>query len=190
VEQEELAALISQTAALMEQFERRTESADKRLEEITQQLAGLAQRLPHVVKQSADEALQSIPTQVIGQTQGGLASAVSEYQNRWRAAADEVSSASKVLAERITRMERLHRNLIWKTAVVVSTSLAIMLGGAVWLATHYLSLISENQVSAQLMRAYNRADVALCEDGKLCANVDTKGKRYGDQRQYSPVFAR
>ena len=42
------------------------------------------------------------------------------------------------------------------------------------------------QLSAELLKAYDAADVTLC-DGKLCANVDPKGAKSGDEGQYRPV---
>jgi hypothetical protein len=50
-------------------------------------------------------------------------------------------------------------------------------------------VIRENQLDAALMQAYNHADVTLCQ-AQLCANVDTKGVRYGDNRQYLIVKSR
>jgi hypothetical protein len=40
-----------------------------------------------------------------------------------------------------------------------------------------------------LLQAYNRADVTLC-GGRLCANVETRGRRYGERGQYVPVAPR
>ena len=41
-----------------------------------------------------------------------------------------------------------------------------------------------------LLRAYNTSDVMLCNDGKLCANVNPKGQRFGDHGQYVLVNPR
>ncbi|OWF62164.1 relaxation protein, partial [Xanthomonas vasicola pv. vasculorum] len=49
--------------------------------------------------------------------------------------------------------------------------------------------IKDNQLRAELLRAYNAADVTLC-NGQLCANVETKGRSYGDRRQYRQVKPR
>jgi uncharacterized phage infection (PIP) family protein YhgE len=190
LEQEELAGLITQTAALMEQFQQRTESIDTRLQELAQQLAGLADQLPYIVRQSADDAMQSIPSQVVGQTQTGLSHVVMEYQDRWGKASKEVGSASQLLSQRINALERLHRSLIWKTVGVALVSLIVLIGAAVWISMHFTDIIRENQISAELLKAYNRADVALCDNGKLCANVDIKGKRFGENREYLPVVSR
>ena len=89
----------------------------------------------------------------------------------------------------IITAEQLHRMLIWKVVGVTAASLLLLLAGGLWLAMHYTSVIRENQLSAGLMQAYNSADVVLCE-GKLCVNVDAKGKRYGTKGEYLPVKAR
>jgi antitoxin (DNA-binding transcriptional repressor) of toxin-antitoxin stability system len=55
---------------------------------------------------------------------------------------------------------------------------------------HYASVIRDNQLSAELLRAYNGADVTLCDHGRLCANVDIRARRYGERGQYLPVAPR
>jgi hypothetical protein len=53
-----------------------------------------------------------------------------------------------------------------------------LLGGAIWLSmyytVYYAGIIRDNQISADLLKAYNQADVMLC-DGRLCAKI---GKKY------------
>jgi hypothetical protein len=75
-------------------------------------------------------------------------------------------------------------------AVALALALALLLVGGAWLSLHYTRVIRDNQLSAELLKAYNGADVILCGNGKLCANVDTRGARYGDNRQYLPVRSR
>ncbi|RXD62645.1 relaxation protein, partial [Xanthomonas perforans] len=74
-------------------------------------------------------------------------------------------------------------------AAVVLGGLLLLLGGGGWLLTQYRQEIRDNRLRAELLRAYNGADVMLCGD-RLCANVDTKGAAYGDRRQYRPVKPR
>jgi hypothetical protein len=190
LDQHELAALISQTAALMEQFQRRTERSDQGLTALSEQLSALTQQLPQIVKQSADDILITLPQQVLKISQAGLAQSITECQSKLREAAEEATNTSNVLSAQMTKLAGLHRSLIWKTAAAISASILILLGGAIWLASHYMTVIEDNQISAELMKAYNRSDVTLCSDGRLCANVDTKGKRYGENLQYLPVSAR
>ena len=77
----------------------------------------------------------------------------------------------------------------WQCVAIVSLLGVVLVGGAVWLSTHYIRVIDQNRLSADLLKAYNRADVTLC-DGSLCARVDTKGRRWGEKGEYMPVRAR
>lgn len=51
-------------------------------------------------------------------------------------------------------------------------------------------VIRENRLSADLMKAYNNADVVLGGNGELCANADGKRARRGQRSQYLPVRLR
>ena len=126
---------------------------------------------------------------VIYETREGLGQAVQHYRQHLQASGEEVSGSAHALAERIRRLEQLHRHLLWKTFGAVALCLALLLAGGAWLSLHYRKVIEQNQLSAQLLKAYNDADVNLC-DGQLCARVDLKAPRFGDHRQYLPVLPR
>jgi hypothetical protein len=190
MQENELTALISKTAALMEQFERRCDDIDQRLLASSEQLQQLTQSLPGVVKQSAEDSMQALPRQVLSQVQQGLSRPVADYQQRLDRAGTEVGSVSHALAQQIKRMETLQQLLIWKVVGVTAACLLLLLVGGIWLSTHYTHVIEENQLTADLMRTYNNADLVMCDKRQLCANVDAKGKRYGDHGQYMPVLSR
>lgn len=186
MQQQELETLVGNAAVLMEQFERRCESIDQRLQGLGQNLQALTQQLPAIVKQSADGSLQGLPNQVMSQLKDGLDRPVHDYQQRLRTAGGEISAEAGALAQQLKRMERLHRMLIWKVIGVTAVCLLLLLGGGAWLTMHYADEIRQNQVSADLLNTYNHADVTIC-DGHLCANVDARGKRYGQHGEYVPV---
>ena len=189
MQQDELMSLVAKTAALMEQFERRCDAIEQRQQAVIQQLQQIAQQVPGVVRQSADESLRRLPDAVMSKLQSGLEQPVDGYEKRLREAGSLLQEGSQSLAAQLMKMQRLHERLIWKIAGTVLGSLLLLLGGGGWLLSKYRSDIRENQISAELLRAYNQADVTLCE-GRLCANVDAKGKAYGDKRQYRPVQPR
>jgi hypothetical protein len=189
MQQQELEVLIGHAAVLMEQFERRSEHIEQRLQDLGQTLQAVSQHLPEIVKQSADGSLQSLPNQIVGQVRDGLERPVQDYQQRLRAAGSEISSEAGALAQQLKRMEQLHRMLIWKVIGATAVCLLLLLGGGAWLAMHYADVIKQNQLSADLLNTYNRADVTIC-DGHLCANVDPKGKRYGQHGEYATVKER
>ncbi|MEO6800191.1 MAG: relaxation protein [Rhodanobacter sp.] len=188
--QDELTALIDKTASLMEQYERRGAVIDSRLQALGDALQGLTQQLPAVVKTSADDVLQTLPDQLSVVLHCGLGQSMSDYTRRLDASGRDVEKASQALAGQIGRLQQLHRHLIWKTMGAVVLALALLLAGGAWLSMHYSRVIHDNQISAELLKAYNGADVALCGDGKLCANVDTRSTPYGERRQYLPVRLR
>lgn len=190
MQEDDLAVLISKTAALMEQFERRCTAIDRRLLDTSKALQELTQDLPTVFRQAADGSLQTLPGQVLKRVQDGLAQPVADYQKRLDQAGRDVGSVSHALALQIKRMDSLQQLLLWKVVGVTATCLVLLLAGGIWLSMHYTKVIEDNQITADLMRAFNRADVVLCEKNQLCANVDTKGKRYGDHKQYFPVIGR
>ena len=190
MQQDELTALIDKTATLMTQYERRGAALEVRLQDLGDALHGLAQQLPTVLKTSADGVLQTLPDEMGSVMRAGLGQSMADYRQRIDAAGHDVERASQALAGQLSRLQRLHRQLIWKTVSVVVLALALLLAGGAWLSMHYTGVIRDNQLSAELLKAYNGADVTLCGNGKLCANVDAHGARYGQTRQYLPVKPR
>lgn len=101
------------------------------------------------------------------------------YEQRLHDATQQLQEASKTLAMQLTRIEKVQKNLLWKVTGITLGSLLLLLTAGVWLSMHYYDEIRRNQVSASLLKAYNQADVTLCEE-RLCAKVVRQGKRYGD----------
>lgn len=190
MDEQQLTALIGKSAALMEQFDRRCGDIDGRLQALAGELQTVARQIPSIVRQSADGSLAALPALVMDKMSAGLERPVHDYQQRVRTAGTEIEGAALRLSGQIGRLERLHRLLLWKTVGAVAACLALLLAGGAWLSIHYASVIRDNQLSAELLRAYNGADVTLCERGRLCANVDTTARRYGEHGQYVPVAPR
>ncbi|HEX7801721.1 MAG TPA: relaxation protein [Pseudoxanthomonas sp.] len=170
--EEAAAVLVSKIAALVEQFDRRCEQTSRDLRQLTQQVPGM-------VRQSADEQMRRIPDQVMGSVRGSIEQPVAAYEQRLREAGGSLQSGSQALAAQLRRMERLHKQMVWKVVGITLGSLILLLTGGIWLSKHYYDEIRENQISVDLLKAYNQADVKVC-DGRLCARVEKKNKRYGD----------
>ena len=178
-----LPALVSKTALLMEGFERRCQGLEQQLQVLAKQLGVVTQQLPGVLKQSADGTLRSLPPQIVDSVRQGLQNPIGDYQQRLDAAGHALSHGSQTLAEQLEDLRRLARHLTWKIVGVTVVSLALMVGVGLWFWLHYAEVIRRNQVSAELLKAYNRADVTLCE-GRVCFNADVRGKRYGTKGEY------
>lgn len=190
MQMEELNALIDKTATLMVQYERRGAQIDARLQSLGEVLQGLTQRLPAVVRDSSKGLLQTLPGEMADTVRAGLGQSMGMYRQNIDAAGADIARSAHALAGQIEQLQSLHRRLIWKVTVVAVVTLALLLGGGVWLSMHYTRVIHDEQLSADLMKAYNGADVVLCGDGLLCANVDSKHARYGERGQYLPVKSR
>lgn len=190
MDQNELSAVIAKTAALMEQFERRCADIEQRQQSLTAELRALAQQILAAVRQSADSTLQALPGQLLGKVQSGLEQPVDHYEQRLREAGRLLGEGAQVLAAQIQRLVRLLKHLVWKTLAVTTTCMALLLVGGTWLSAHYYGVIRENQVSGDLLKAYNGADVVLCGDGRLCAKVDASAVRDGSAPQYLPIERR
>lgn len=170
--EEAAAVLVSKIAALVEQFDRRCEQTGRELRQLTQQI-------PNMVRQSADEQMRRIPNEVMGSVRGGIEQPVAAYEQRLHEAGELLQSGSQALAVQLQRMERLHKQLVWKVIGITLGSLLVLLASGALLSKHYYGEIRKHQISADLLKAYNQADVKVC-DGRLCARVEKKNKRYGE----------
>lgn len=189
MQEQEVINLVSRAAALMEQYERASTGIQQQLQSLAQDLQDVTRQLPANAEQSAEGLLRSVPTQVMSQVQKGLDQSVSNTQQRLAGLAGEATHSTQELAHQIQYFQQLTRMLMWKIVGVTVVSLGLLLVGGIWLANHYYTIIQSNQIEASLLQAYNRADVTLC-DGQLCANVDPKGQRFGDKKQYLAVRPR
>ncbi|MGO4779888.1 relaxation protein, partial [Lysobacter sp. 2RAB21] len=106
----------------------------------------------------------------------GIEQPVAAYEQRLHEAGGLLQSGSQALAMQLQRMERLHKQLVWKVAGITLGSLVLLLSGGAWLSKHYYDEIRRNQISADLLKAYNQADVTLC-GGRLCAKLENGGKQ-------------
>ncbi|WP_122101298.1 relaxation protein [Solilutibacter pythonis] len=182
--------MIAKTASLMEQFERRCAKIEQDQQVLTQRLAAMAEHIPGIVRQSADTHLQRISSNIAGSAREGLQQAVSGYEQGLNQSGAALKNQAATLNTELKRLEALHRHLILKVAAILTFGLGLLIMGTLYLSTHYRSVIEQNQVSAELLRAYNRADVTLCGD-TLCANIDPKAKPYGSgKKTYHPVKPR
>lgn len=189
MQQNELMDLVSKAAVLMEQFDRRCMQIDQRQQVLTSNLQQLAQQVPLAIRQSADGALKALRTELFDQVRDGLEQPVGNYEQRLRDSGRLLQEGAMALADEMQRSRLLHKSLLWKISGVVIGSLFLLLIGGGWLSIYYYQTIRDDQVTADLLKAYNAADVTLC-DGRLCANVDLKGKHYGEAGQYLPTRAR
>ena len=183
MQQQDLATLIGKTAALMEQFERRSAAIEARQVELADALQVAMGNASSAVRAAAEDALQRIPVTVMARIGPALDAPTQQYKHAMDAAGNRLQSGAQVLAGQLQRMEALHRHLVWKVMLAVGGSVALLLVGGGWLGSQYREEIRRHQLGAELLRAYNQADVTMC-DGRLCANVDPAAVADGGAGRY------
>ncbi len=178
--------LVASVSALMERFERRTQQIEGSLQAAHHQLQDLSQQLPETLRRAADMEMRHLRESVMSTVDAGLGQSFATYRTGLEMAGQELRQASHALAAQIHVAQALYRHLLWKVVGVCLASLVLIVLCGAWLSKHYHNEIRRYQLSADLLKAYDAADVTLC-DGKLCANVDPTGGKSGDQGQYRPV---
>ena len=178
--------LVASVSALMERFERRTQQIEGSLQAAHRQLQDLSQQLPETLRRAADTEMRHLRDSVVGTVDVSLGQSISTYQTRLETSGQDVRQASHALAAQIHAARALYRHLLWKVVGVCLASLVLIVLGGGWLSNHYYNEIRRHQLSAELLKAYDAADVTLC-GGRLCANVDPKGDEFGEEGQYRPV---
>jgi len=175
----------SHVAMLLERLSRVSESMDTRHRQAVEAQERSLQALPSVLREAADETLGHIAADAAHSLRTGLNEPLSDVA---RQAIDHQRS----MRESTEAMIRVQNTLtgvvnksIWLMAGVLAMLVLVTAVGA-YLGWHYRQIIAQHQIQADLLQAYDRADVRLC--GKaLCARVDRTDKRYGD---YLPIKPR
>jgi hypothetical protein len=181
--------LLSKTSMLMLRFEQRCQVIEQQQQLVANELKSLTQQLPYVVKKSVEDLLRQLPKGVQENVDAALQQTVAEYRQQYQSSSQQVGQGAQHLSREMERLERIHCMLVWKVVGVTTACLALLLVGGVWLSVDYAGVIRDDQMSAETLKTFNAEDVVLCE-GRLCANVDVHGRRYGMQGQYVPVKAR
>ncbi|MCW4454739.1 hypothetical protein OK348_08010 [Flavobacterium sp. MXW15] len=188
--EQELAELVSKTAALMEQFQRNCERMEASQAQVAAALQQLARQIPAQVEQSANRTFGELARQAATGVRGAIAAPVAEYEKQLIEASRQIVQGAHSLAAQIKRQETLSRHAAWKSLLAAGLAVLLLLAGGTWLSLGYRQEIERNRVSAQLLEAYNRADVVLCGEGALCANVDTRAPAVGEKQQYRIIRSR
>lgn len=189
LQKEDIEALAYKTGTLLEQFVRYCEQQGQHQTAMAERLQYAIGSVPEQMKQSADKVFSALPQTVAAQLDSGLSEPIKGYQRRLEQSGEQLQERVGQLTRQLTQLESFSRRLVWKvTAVVIAALLVAVIGGAM-AVSYYRDQIRQSQLSADLLRMYNQADVTLCGE-RLCANVDKSGQKYGDRGQYQPVRLR
>jgi hypothetical protein len=175
---------VAHVSHLMERFSRESEALRKSNLRAVDALQRTTGAVPGLLQEAARQTLSDLTTDTTRAVQQGLNRPLDDFSRQVIENIHRIDGATRVLAHSQQQIAMVIGKLKWLVAGVLSTILLVMLvgGGLLW---HYRNVIADNQIQADLMRAYNQADVTLC-GGQLCARVDRADKRYGDYLLVKP----
>lgn len=175
-----------QAAAIMERVARVNQELSQSNLRAADTLEHTANATPSLLQNAARQTLGQFTSDIAKSVHNGLNQPLDDFNRHVTDSVSRINSAMHGMTQSREKMTAIVDKLRWLVMGVVATMLLVMLacGGLLW---HYHSVIADNQIEANLMRAYNQADVRLCDDGHLCARVDRADRRYGD---YAPVAPR
>ncbi len=182
--------LLLKLAVIADRLDARSEQAVQGVEAGTATLAQSAHQLQSGAGQFARQALQAIGEQAQQAIAHSADSAIATFEGRLQHAADNANRAADAMADQRARLAKSQKSLV---AAAVTTLLAgsVLAVGGTWLwVDGSRDEVARHHVEVRLLSAINASDIVLCADGRLCVNVDDRGKRQGDRRQYQVVEPR
>ncbi len=182
--------LLLKLAVIADRLDARSEQAVQEVEAGTKTLSQSAHRLESGAGDFARQVLQAIGEQSQHAITHGAGSAIATFEGRLQHAADNANRAADAMTDQRALLARSQRTLVAAavTALLVGSVLAV--GGTWRWVDSSRDEVARHHVEARLLSAINASDIVLCEDGRLCVNVDAQGKRQGDRRQYQLVERR
>lgn len=186
---QELKQLTVALAAIAERLDARSASAVERVEQATHRMQDETRRLELGASgftREVSQALQQRSAEIIGQ---GMAAAFTRFNQQMEAATKRAAVAADALEKERLALQQQRRSGIWISSGALLIGSLLAVGGSAYAVHHSYTRVEQHRIQAELLRAYNRADVVLCGE-RLCANVDDKTPRAGAQGQYRPVKPR
>ncbi len=159
---DELKNTVVQAAELLEYFKRQTTAASEANHAAAGRLRNAADAAPALFQQAANHAFDS-------------------FEQRFQAVDQRINTTAQKFMEHLGHFEKR----VMLVASIVIFGAVALLCGAVAGAWYFKGEIEQNQLQANLLRAYNQADVNLC-GGQLCVRVDKANKHFGDYVLVAP----
>lgn len=140
--------------------------------------------LPDLLRQAAQHTLGQLTSDTTQAVRRGLDQPLNDFSHKVIDNTHRIDGCTHQLVQSQEQVAAVVRKLTWLVVGVLASMLLVVVAGAgmVW---HYRSVIAENKIEADLLRAYNQADIRLC-GSQLCARVDRSDKRYGDYLLVKP----
>lgn len=149
-----------------------------------------AQAAARKIEESSAGLLRSVEVQVKTAMTDAAKLAVTPCAEQLKHSAESAKWAAKALGDQRLTLSRTQQSLVYLSLASLLLGSLITVGGTwVWVKNSREE-VARNRIEGNFLRAVNQADITVCLDGRLCANIDTKAKREGDKHQYQIVKPR
>ncbi len=176
-------ALAAQMANVMARFE-------ERCGRIERQQGLLADQLTARVEEKIDRWLQCCAGQVETTVRGGFGPPISEFGQTVRGITAEAARTTRDLGAVRGDFASQRRWMLWGVGVALVACLASLVATYELAFGFYQARYDALRTQVAFLDAVNRADIARCGDGRLCARIDDGAPRTGDRRQYRLIELR
>jgi hypothetical protein len=174
---------------IADRLDQRSESAVARVEQTGAALDESASRLESSASTFAHDALGALDRQSGEVISRGLGREIGNCIAHLQQAGRQASTLAQELEQMRAALRGERRRWVWLGSGALLTGSVLAIATAAYVVKTSRDELRRNAIETTLLRAYNQADVTLC-DGRLCANIDKAGQRFGDQKQYRPVKPR
>lgn len=189
MDMDELKQLVIKLAAITDRLDQRSEFAVRRVEQAGASLDQSAGRLGSSASTFAREALGAIDKQSGEVIARGLGREIADCVAHLQRTKREASASAHEFEQMRTALRRERRTWVWLGLGALLTGTVLAIAAAGYAVKTSRDELRSNAIEATLLRAYNEADVSLC-DGRLCANIDQSTPGFGDRNQYRHVKPR
>ena len=186
MDMDELKQLVIKLAVIADRLDQRSESAVARVEQTGAALDHSAGRLGSSAGTFARDALDAIDRQSGEVISRGLGREIGNCVAHLQQAGRQVSASAQELEQMRTALRGERRRWVWMGSGALLTGSVLAIAAAGYAVKTSRDELRRNAIEATLLRAYNQADVTLC-DGRLCANIDESAQGFGDRKQYRQV---
>lgn len=163
--------LLGKMAVLVARFDRHCAQSREALQTS-------ARQVPEQVRASTDQHMDQLRMALSAQFGSAIEQPVATCVQQLNASSAQLQQASEALAAQAQRARQVHRGLLWKSTGAAGVALLAILIAGVAATRYYAGEVERQRISADLLRAYNAADVQLCGE-RLCVRPDGGADAHG-----------
>lgn len=177
--------MLQKQLALISAMQRREESLRNLINEELQKL----RRSIELADGRISSAAESAADRVVAQARQGLDQSVERLDERLDSSARQSRQASETQIKVLSDAFGVLNGKVMLASYMIAAAALLILGAAIYFAvstSYYAKESKRLRIEVQWLERVNNADLVPCGGG-LCANIDLKGEKVGENRKYVPV---